>query len=218
MLMAMPMVREKSPLHILLEMKDMQGSKYLVEGKEDGMIAILPSSGRFEDGVSFNFEHFALYVWEKMLAFVGDNGKSVPAFTSIEDVCKDLKDEKFITRVYHLEERKMYWYIPQRGIFVHEKGTVTPAGMPMGSYIYEPFSLSNGMTETLSDKVIRFWTEMLAHENPADFIEKIGVTRERYKRHESIFNQMPQFGEAVVRMYPWFKKEWLSAFLIYMLN
>ena len=211
------MVREKSPLHILLEMKDMQGCEYQVEGKEDGMIAIFPSSGGCLDEVTFNFEHFARFVWENNLNFVGDSGQQVPAFTSIEVVCEDLKDEKYITRVYHLEERKMYWYIPQRGIFVHDKGTVTPDEMPVGSYIYEPFSQGDEMIGDFSDKVIRFWTEMLSYEDPADFIGQFGVTREQYNWAESVCSRIPQATEAVGKMYPWFKEKWRAAFLIYML-
>lgn len=213
----MHLEREKSPLHILLEMNDMQGCEYLIEEKEDGMITIFPSSGGYLDGVALNFEHFARFVWENNLNFVGNGRQPVPAFTSIVVVCEDLKDEKYITRVYHLEERRMYWYIPQRGIFVHDKGTVTPNEMPVGSYIYEPFSQGEEMTGDFSEKIIRFWIEVLPYEDPENFIGQFGVTREQYNWAESVCRRIPQATEAVGKMYPWFKEKWRAAFLIYML-
>ena len=59
----------------------MKGCRYQIEGGKDGIIAIFPSSGGYMNGVCFNFEHFARFVWENNLNFVGDSDQPVPAFT-----------------------------------------------------------------------------------------------------------------------------------------
>ena len=204
----MPMVSKKSPLHILLEMKDMQGCEYQVEGKEDGMIAIFPSSGGCLDGVSFNFENFAEFVWENKLDFVDDSGQPVPAFTSIEVVCEDLKDES-VVRVFNLEKKKVFWYVPSTRTFINDDGVFKAEEMEPGNYLYEPFAVHED-SEILSKRAVFLRTELLGYDNADEFARIIGLNELIYRYYERGICQIPYVREMITNKLPWISSEWLA--------
>ena len=212
-------MKRQTPLHLTLEMIDAQENTFLVSpGEKEYMVTICPS-GNSDMKVTLDFEGFCNFIAQHQINFRDEEiGSMLPAFTGLNQIMNDLKGETSPTKIYHLEQREIYWYIPQRKIFASaEKGIIAPANMPQGKYIYELFS-NNIVANDISDKVMDFWKGMLNSEDPASFIEQTGISREIYKQHESVFGQIPHVRAAFVKMFPFFKVDWLTAYIIYMLN
>lgn len=211
-------MKRQPPVHLLIEMIDESNNTFLVAPGEEGMVTIYPS-GNSDMKVTLDFEGFCGFISKHHINFRDEeDGTMLPAFTDLNQIMNDLKGETSPTKIYHLEQREIYWHIPQRKIFASaEKGIIDPADMPEGKYIYELFS-NNAVTDEISDTAMDFWRGMLNSEDPASFIEQTGISREKYEQHESVFGQIPHVRTSFVKMYPFFREEWLTAYLIYMLN
>jgi hypothetical protein len=195
------------PLHVFLEMKDDIGNHYIVEGIDDDNMAFsLMDSPDMK--VNFNFENFARYVWMNKLMFVGEKGKKVPAFTGINELCEDLKNEKAVTRVFYIEKLKMFWYIPRTGTFVNAEGIFRPGDMPKGNYMYEIFG-NEEITSLLSERATYFRKEIMEYDDVEVFARHINVAPLLYQQFEEGIC-LPQVKMAILRTYPWLNPAWLD--------
>lgn len=204
------MIRNKSPLHVFLEMKDIQGNILDIEGLEN-LISVSP--GRNHNmSFTMSFENFAKFVWTFKLQFVSEDGCNlVSAFTSIQELCNDLEKEHLSTDVFHLESQKIFHYIPSTRTFINDRGIYKQENMEDGNYMYCPFVYKDENSRTQAERMSYFRQEMLCYDDIDEFAHKIGVEPHLYQRYEEGIYLSPKVREAVLSTFPWLNPEWLES-------